>query len=237
MNIDGLGEETITLLVEQGLISTASDLYNLLPEQLSPLPRLGAKSAENIVEGVRRSAEVPFARVLYALGIRFVGETTAKYLAAHFRSLAAIAEAGVTELSEAEEVGAKIAQSIREYFDNPENLTIVERLGEAGLQFENVERVAASDALAGKHIVISGSFEGHSRDELKELIELHGGKNQAAVAANTDYLLAGSGIGPAKLAKATKLGIKIIGEEEFLGLINLTTYKNIDNKPSQGTLF
>jgi DNA ligase (NAD+) len=237
MNIDGLGEETIALLVEQGLVATVDDLYDLRPEQLSPLPRLGAKSAENIVEGVSRSAEVPFARVIYALGIRFVGETTAKYLAAHFRSLTAISGASVEELAEAEEVGTKIALSIREYFDNPENMAIIERLREAGLQFESVERVAASNALAGKHIVISGSFEGHSRDQLKELIELHGGKNQAAVAANTDLLLAGTGIGPAKLAKATKLGIRIIGEDEFLGLINLTASKNNDNKPTQGVLF
>ncbi|MDR0907359.1 MAG: NAD-dependent DNA ligase LigA [Rikenellaceae bacterium] len=237
MNIDGLGEETIALLVEQGLVTTAGDLYDLQVGQLSPLPRLGVKSAENIVEGVRRSVEVPFARVLYALGIRFVGETTAKYLAAHFRSLVAISGASVTELSEAEEVGAKIAQSIREYFDNTENHAIIERLREAGVQFEAVERVTASNALAGKHIVISGSFEGHSRDQLKELIELHGGKNQAAVAANTDLLLAGSGIGPAKLAKATRLGIKIIGEEEFLNLIDLTADRNNDNKPTQGTLF
>jgi DNA ligase (NAD+) len=254
MNIDGLGEETISLLYAEGLVTTVADLYDLHTEQLSPLPRLGDKSAENIVEGVRRSAEVPFARVLYALGIRFVGETTAKYIAAHFRSLDAIARAEADQLAEAEEVGAKIALSIREYFDNPENLAIIERLGEAGLQFESAERTAASDTLAGKHIVISGSFAGHSRDRLKELIELHGGKNQTAVAANTDYLLAGSNIGPAKLAKATKLGIKIINEEEFIGLLaeqsdatrdpeipykdrNLTTSVKGDNNPTQGSLF
>jgi DNA ligase (NAD+) len=246
MNIDGLGEETIALLVEQGLVTTVADLYDLRAEQLSPLPRLGAKSAENIVEGVLRSAKVPFARVLYALGIRFVGETTAKYLAAHFRSLDAIAGASVEQLAEAEEVGGKIALSIREYFDNPENLSIVARLRAAGLQFESAEPSVESDALAGKHIVISGSFAGHSRDELKELIELHGGKNQAAVAANTDYLLAGANIGPAKLAKATKLGIRIIGEDEFMGLLdenngerveNLTSSIKGDNNPTQGTLF
>jgi DNA ligase (NAD+) len=252
MNIDGLGEETITLLHDQGLVSTVADLYDITAEQLLPLPRLGAKSAENIVDGVKHSDEVPFARLLYALGIRFVGETTAKYLAAHFRSLGAIAGAKVEELAEVEEVGGKIAQSICEYFENPENLTIIARLREAGLQFEAAERTTTSDTLLGKHIVISGSFAGHSRDELKELIEQHGGKNQAAVAANTDYLLAGSNIGPAKLAKATKLGIKIIDEKEFMKLIadggdgktetppepkNLTIAVKGDNNPTQGSLF
>jgi DNA ligase (NAD+) len=182
---------------------------------------LGEKSAENIIEGVRRSLEVPFARVLYALGIRFVGETTAKYLAAHFRSLDAVAAASPEELAQAEEVGGKIATSIREYFDNPENRATVERLRAAGLQFEAAETARISDALAGKHIVISGTFAGHSRDELKNLIELHGGRNQAAVAANTDYLLAGDKIGPAKLAKATKLGISIINEAQFLRMTGM----------------
>lgn len=254
MDIEGLGEETITLLYNQGLVRTPADLYDLIAAQLAPLPRLGDKSAANIIAGIEHSTEVPFHRVLYALGIRFVGETTAKYLAAHFGSLAAIASATVEELALAEEVGGKIALSIREYFDNPENEAFIGRLREAGLKFEAEERVTASDALLGKHIVISGSFAGHSRDELKELIELHGGKNQAAVAANTDYLLAGDKIGPAKLAKAARLGIEIIDEERFIDMIggggagkttdgNTTEDKNLtpgaknDNNSAQGTLF
>ncbi len=247
MDIEGLGEETITLLHNEGLAETPADLYDLRAEQLAVLPRLGEKSAANIVEGVRRSAEVPFARVLYALGIRFVGETTAKNLAAHFHSLDAIAAAPVEELAEAEEVGGRIAESIAEYFRNPENLAIIERLRTAGLRFEADEKVAASDALLGKHIVISGSFAVHSRDELKELIELHGGKNQAAVSSATDYLLAGDKIGPAKLAKATKLGINIINEDDFMAMIGgsapaadadiLTGSIKNENNQTQGTLF
>ncbi len=247
MDIEGLGEETITLLYKEGLVETPADLYDLRAEQLAVLPRLGEKSAANIVEGVLRSAEVPFARVLYALGIRFVGETTAKYLAAHFRSLDSIVGASAEQLAEAEEVGTKIAESIAEYFRDPENLAVIERLRVAGLRFEAEETVTASDALLGKHIVISGTFAGHSRDELKELIELHGGKNQAAVASTTDYLLAGDKIGPAKLAKATKLGVKIINEDEFMAIISdgesqsgkeiLTMGIKNENNPSQGTLF
>jgi DNA ligase (NAD+) len=180
---------------------------------------------------------VPFARVLYALGIRFVGETTAKYLAAHFRSLDAIAAASSEQLAQAEEVGGRIAGSIREYFENPENLAVVERLRAAGLRFEAEQTKLVSNMLAGKNIVISGSFATHSRDELKEMIELHGGKNQAAVASNTDHLLAGERIGPAKLAKATKLGINIITEKQFLEMLDLTNGVKNDNIPAQGELF
>jgi DNA ligase (NAD+) len=247
MDIEGLGEETITLLVDEGLVRDAADLYTLRVDQLAPLPRLGEKSAENIVAGVAVSCEVPFSRVLYALGIRMVGETTAKHLAAHFHSLDALVAAPVDELAQVDEVGEKVAASIREFFADPAAAALVERLRGAGLSFKAVERVAASDALAGRHIVISGSFEQHSRDGLKEMIEAHGGKNQSAVAANTDFLLAGSKIGPAKLAKARKLGIEIITEQQFLAMIdgnipgqsdeNLTTSEKNDNNPKQGVLF
>ncbi len=220
MDIDGLGEETLTLLFAEGLIRDVADLYTLDYQAVAALPRLGEKSAENIARGVRRSLERPFARVLYGLGIRFVGETTAKYLASHFRSLDALAAASVEELSEAQEVGEKIAVSIREYFENADNQAIIERLRAHGVQFEAAEGALVSDVLAGKNIVISGSFERHSREALKEMIETHGGKNQTAVAANTDYLLAGNKIGPAKLAKATKLGIAIISEDEFLAMLD-----------------
>ncbi len=219
MDIDGLGEETVELLYENGLATCAADLYDLRAEQLAPLPRLGEKSAENIIRSIRRSVEVPFHRVLFALGIRFVGETTAKYLASHFRSLDAVMAATREELIEAEEVGEKIADSIIEYFADERNRAIIERLREAGLQFEAEQREAASEILDGLTFVISGTFADHSRDELKAMIEAHGGKNLAAVSSNTSYLLAGSKIGPTKLQKATKLGIKIISEEEFIAMI------------------
>ncbi len=207
------------LLYENGLATCAADLYDLRAEQLAPLPRLGEKSAENIIRSIRRSVEVPFHRVLFALGIRFVGETTAKYLASHFRSLDAVMAATREELIEAEEVGEKIADSIIEYFADERNRAIIERLREAGLQFEAEQREAASEILDGLTFVISGTFADHSRDELKAMIEAHGGKNLAAVSSNTSYLLAGSKIGPTKLQKATKLGIKIISEEEFIAMI------------------
>ena len=219
MNIESLGEETIELLFENNLISNIADLYDLKAAQLSVLPRLGEKSADNIIQSIENSKLTPFHRVLFALGIRFVGETTAKYLAAHFRSLDAVMAASREELIEAEEVGEKIADAIIDYFADEKNILIIERLRAAGLQFEAEERVAASERLAGLAFVISGSFTDHSRDELKALIEAHGGKNLAAVSANTSYLLAGDKIGPAKLQKANKLGVKIISEQEFVEMI------------------
>ncbi len=219
MDIDGLGEETVELLFENGLAGCIADLYDLRAEQLAPLPRLGEKSAENIMQSIRRSTEVPFHRVLFALGIRFVGETTAKYLASHFRSLDAVMAATREELTEAEEVGEKIADSIIEYFADERNRAIIERLRKAGLQFEEVQRRTDSEVLKGLTFVISGTFADHSRDELKAMIEAHGGKNLAAVSSNTSYLLAGDKIGPTKLQKATKLGIKIISEKEFVAMI------------------
>lgn len=220
MGIDSLGEETVQLLYNQSLVHDVADLYMLRTEQIAELPRLGEKSAENIVRSIAASREVPFHRVLYALGIRFVGETTAKYLAAHFGSLDAIMAASADQLAQAEEVGGKIAESIIDYFADERNVCIISRLREAGLRFEAEERTLLSQSLAGMSVVISGSFERHSRDELKELIELHGGKNLAAVSANVDFLLAGDKIGPAKLAKATKLGVRIIDEAEFEKMVH-----------------
>ena len=219
MNIESLGEETVELLFENGLIENIADIYSLKAEQIAVLPRMGEKSAENIMQSIARSKQVPFHRVLFALGIRFVGETTAKYLAAHFRSLDAVMAASREELIEAEEVGGKIADAIAEYFADESNRTIIERLRTAGLQFEAAQTLQASTALEGLNFVISGSFAEHSRDELKALIEAHGGKNLAAVSANTSYLLAGDKIGPSKLQKATKLGVKIISEQEFMAMI------------------
>ena len=218
MDIEGLGEETVELLYDNGLVHDISDLYDLRAEQLAPLPRLGEKSADNIIRSIRRSTEVPFRRVLFGLGIRFVGETTAKYLAEHFRSLDAVMAASREELVEADDVGEKIADAIREYFADAENLRIIGRLRQAGLQFEEAARELASEALAGRSFVVSGRFT-RSRDEMKELIELHGGRNLAAVSGNVDYLVAGEKMGPAKLKKAEKLGIRILTEEEFLRMV------------------
>lgn len=219
MNIEGLGEETIELLFKNSLINNIADLYDLRAEQLATLPRLGEKSARNIMQSLQLSLEVPFHRVLFALGIRFVGETTAKYIATHFKDMDSVMGASKEELIEAEEVGDKIADSIIDYMHDEQNLIIIERLRKAGLKFKIEEKAQASSSLAGLNFVISGSFSLHSRDELKALIEAHGGKNLAAVSANTSYLLAGDKIGPSKLQKATKFGIKIISEEEFLKMI------------------
>ena len=218
LDIEGLGEETVELLYENGLVRDVADLYDLRAEQLAPLPRLGEKSADNIIRSIEWSKQVPFQRVLFGLGIRFVGETTAKYLAEHFRSLDAVMKATREELVEADEVGGRIADAIIEYFAEDENLRIVRRLRDAGLQFEAEARELASESLAGKTFVVSGKFS-RSRDEMKELIEMHGGKNLAAVSGNVDYIVAGENMGPAKLKKAEKLGVKIISEEEFFAMI------------------
>lgn len=247
MNIEGLGGETVELLWESGMLHDIGDIYHLDPIQLAALPRLGEKSAANIIEGIRQSTDVPFERVLFALGIRFVGETTAKYLASHFRTLDAIANASTEELSEAEEVGSKIAVAIREYFASEDNLRIVERLREAGLQFEIKDKVQTSNALEGKSVVISGKFAGRSRDDMKALVEEHGGRNLAAVSANVDFIVAGENMGPAKLQKAQKLGITILSEEEFMALIS-SAESTVTHQPEepqhttettiiQGTLF
>ncbi|MBO7265348.1 MAG: NAD-dependent DNA ligase LigA [Alistipes sp.] len=253
MDIEGLGGETIELLWENGMLSDIADIYNLDPIALASLPRLGEKSAANILEGVRISKSVPFERVLFAIGIRFVGETTAKYLATHFRTLDAIAAATAEELAEAEEIGSKIAESIIAYFAEENNRTILDRLRSAGLRFEIEDKVCTSNALSGKNIVISGKFEGRSRDDMKALVEEHGGKNLAAVSANVDFIVAGDNMGPAKRQKAEKLGIKILNEQEFMALISSAENTAtdaipepaaeaeervvVDTKPIQGTLF
>ena len=219
MDIDGLGNETVELLFENGLIGNIADIYTLRANDLAVLPRLGEKSADNIISSIERSKSVPFARVLFGLGIRFVGETTAKYLAAHFKSIDAVIAADKVSLMESDEVGEKIADAIIDYFADPANIEIIERLKEAGLQFEAEQSVRHSDTLEGKNIVISGKFINHSREELKAMIEAHGGKNQSGVNANTDFIVAGENMGPAKLQKAEKLGVKILSESEFIELI------------------
>ncbi len=242
LNIDGLGGETIELLFENGLVRDIADLYSLKAADLAVLPRLGEKSADNIINSIEASKSVPFARVLFGLGIRFVGETTAKYMAAHFKSLEAVAAASKEELMESDEVGDKIADSIIGYFADPVNISILERLRCAELQFEAEVAERQSDTLAGKNVVVSGKFTLHSRDELKALIELHGGKNQSGVSSNTDFIVAGENMGPAKLQKAEKLGVKILSEQEFIALIGSDEIpkaeeKVVEAQPIQASLF
>ena len=237
MNIEGLGDETVQLLYDNGLVHDISDLYTLKRADLVRLPRLGEKSADNILRNIEASKQVPFARVLFAIGIRFIGETTAKILARQFKNIDALIHADPEQLIEAEEVGEKIARSIIEYFADAENMRIVERLRSYGLQFQNQVQEGATDRLAGLNFVISGTFVHHSRDQLKELIERHGGRNLSGVSSNVNYLLAGQNIGPAKLAKASKLGVKMINEEEFMQMLGDESAVSTENMPVQGTLF
>lgn len=237
MNIEGLGDETVQLLYDNGLVHDISDLYTLKRADLVRLPRLGEKSADNILRNIEASKQVPFARVLFAIGIRFIGETTAKILARQFKNIDALIHADPEQLIEAEEVGEKIARSIIEYFADAENMRIVECLRSYGLQFQNQVQEGATDRLAGLNFVISGTFVHHSRDQLKELIERHGGRNLSGVSSNVNYLLAGQNIGPAKLAKASKLGIKMINEEEFMQMLGDESAVSTENMPVQGTLF
>lgn len=222
MNIDGLGPETVDMFYRLGLIKNSADLYLLRAEDICNLERMGQKSAENIINGIRASKEVPFERVLFALGIRFVGETVAKKIAKSFTNIDELAEAGIDKLKETDEIGEKIAQSIVNYFAAPANRELVERLKAAGLQFQHQEEdlEGYTDKLAGMSIVISGVFARHSRDEYKELIEKNGGKNVGSISAKTSFILAGENMGPAKLEKTRKLGIRIMDENEFLELIS-----------------
>ena len=221
MNIDGLGPETVDMFYRLGLIKDAADLYRLTVDDIKDLDRMGQKSAENIVNGIAASRNVPFERVLFALGIRFVGETVAKKIARSFKSIDEVEQASLETLMSVDEIGEKIAQSIVSYFANPLNRSLVERLKEAGLQFSRSEEDLSeyTDKLAGQSIVISGVFEHHSRDEYKEMIERNGGKNVGSISSKTSFILAGANMGPAKLEKAQKLGIRILSENEFLDLL------------------
>lgn len=221
MDIDGLGPETIDLFYRLGMVRTVADLYSLNESEIASLERLGEKSARNIIEAVDRSLQVPFERVLFALGIRFVGETVAKKLANSFVSIEALEAATLDDLVDVDEIGPRIAQSVRAYFENEQNRNLIKRLEEAGVQMRiSEDRLSGfTDKLDGATIVISGTFTHHSRDEYKQMIEQHGGKNTGSVSAKTTYLLAGENMGPAKLEKARKLGIKIISEEDFLQMI------------------
>jgi len=221
MNIDGLGTETIDQFYQEGLIHTIADLYTLKAPDIARLERMGKKSALNILEGIRASKQVPFERVLFALGIRFVGETTAKTLAKSFRSIDKLASAPLDDLMQVDEIGTRIAESIIRYFADEKNREQIERLREAGVQMEmeELDQSEYTDKLAGKSIVISGVFTHHLRDEYKEIIEKNGGKNVGSISKKTSFILAGDNMGPAKLEKAGKLGIPIVNEDEFLKMI------------------
>ena len=222
MDIEGLGGETVALLFNNGLVKDYADLYELTVEQILPLERMAQKSAENLVNGVQKSKEIPFERVLYALGIRYVGETVAKKLAKHYKTIEALQNASLMDLILVDEIGEKIAQSVIEFFENQENVKIIERLKQFGVQLELVEKFNpnATNILDSKIFVVSGVFEKFSRDDLKKAIEDNGGKVGSSISAKTDYVVAGENMGPAKLEKANQLKVTIISEDEFISLIN-----------------
>ena len=223
MNIEGLGSETIALLYDKGLLHSIADIYDLRAKDIAAQERLGEKSAQNILASVEASKQVPWARVLFALGIRMVGETTAKKIAKRFRSIDALQWASKDELTGIEDVGEQIAENIVAYFADMRNLEIITRLQAAGVQLASSEtEVAASvpQMLEGKTIVISGTFSEHSRDEYKQMIEDYGGKNSGSVSRKTDFILAGENMGPAKLEKANSLGVRLVSEQEFLQMLH-----------------
>lgn len=221
MNIDGIGEETVETLYRRGLIRDISSLYDLRPDDLANMEGWGERSAERVIQGIEQSKQVPFERVVYALSIPYVGETVSRRLARAVGSIDTLMTMPEEQLTAIEDIGPRIAQSIVQYFADERNRQIVERLRKAGVQMAVSDEAAASrtDLLAGKSIVISGTFTLHSRDEYKEMIELNGGKNVSSISKKTDYLLAGANMGPAKLEKATKLDIPIISEQQFLEML------------------
>ncbi|MFY7741451.1 MAG: NAD-dependent DNA ligase LigA [Flavobacterium sp.] len=221
MDIEGLGGETVALLYQNGLVKNYADLYDLKIEQILPLERMAQKSAENLINGIEKSKEVPFERVLFALGIRYVGETVAKKLAKHYKNIDAIATASLMDLILVDEIGDKIAQSVIEFFENQDNCDTIDRLKIAGVQMaiDESKSTVVSAILEGKTFVVSGVFEKFSRDDLKKAIEDNGGKVGSSISTKTDYVVAGENMGPAKLEKANQLKIPIISEDDFLGMI------------------
>ncbi len=221
MDIEGLGGETVALLFNNNLVKDYADLYELTVDDILPLERMAQKSAENLVYGVQKSKEVPFERVLFALGIRYVGETVAKKLAKHYKSIEALKNTTLMDLLLVDEIGERIAQSVLEFFNNHENTIIIDRLKQFGVQLEVIEKFNpnATTILAGKTFVVSGVFEKFSRDDLKKAIEDNGGKVGSSISAKTDYVIAGDNMGPAKLEKAKQLKILIISENDFIDLI------------------
>jgi DNA ligase (NAD+) len=218
MDIEGLGGETVALLVNEGLISNYSDLYELTKEQVIPLERMAEKSADNLIQGIEQSKRIPFERVLFAIGIRYVGETVAKKLVKHYKTIDAIANASEEELVNVDEIGVKIAESVKAFFDSEENVLIINRLRSFGVQLEISadQLIGQTDILKGQSIVVSGVFESLSRDELKKLIEDNGGKLSSSISSKTNFIVAGDNMGPSKKKKAEDLNINIINEYEFL---------------------
>ena len=222
MDIEGLGGETVALLYSNGLVKNYADLYDLKVEDILPLDRMAQKSAENLIKGVENSKNIPFESVLFAIGIRFVGETVAKKLSKHYKNIEALSKATLLELVTVDEIGERIAQSVIDFFSNKENQLTIERLKQVGVQFEIIEKYNpnATEKLIGKTVVVSGVFEKFSRDELKKAIEDNGGKVGSSISAKTDFLVAGENMGPAKLEKANQLGVKIISENDFIEMIH-----------------
>jgi DNA ligase (NAD+) len=220
LNVDGLGAETVDLLYDKGLVRNQADLFDLTFDQVVDLDRMADKSANNLLIGLKEAKNVPFERVLFAIGIRFVGETVAKKLAKHFKNIDAIRSASFDELVNVDEIGEKIAISVQQYFMDEAHNLLIERLKKAGLQFELVEKEGASNKLEGKAFVVSGVFTSFSRDEIKEVIESNGGKNVSSISSKTDFVVAGDNMGPAKLEKANSLSIPIITEDEFIALLS-----------------
>lgn len=221
MNIDGIGEEVAVQLHESGLVHNIADIYSLTGNDLMRLEHFQRKASDRILSGIRKSLEVPFERVLFAIGIPYVGETTAKVLARNVHTIDRLMAMNAEELASIPEIGPKIAESIVGYFAAEGNREIIERLREAGVQLclSKAELANRTDKLAGKKIVISGVFAKHSREEYKAMIEQNGGKNVSSISSATSYVFAGENMGPAKLEKARKLGIPIIGEDEFLAML------------------
>lgn len=222
MDIDGLGSETVELLFKEGLISNYADLYKLTKDQIVPLERMAEKSAENLVDGIAASVNIPFERVLFALGIRYVGETVAKKLARSFGTIDKLMNAGFEELLQVDEIGEKIAESVLAFFRDEQNRNIVEQLRAYGVQLKLSEDVLANqtDTLKSMSFVVSGVFENIGRTELKKLIEENGGKVSSSISSKTTYVVAGANMGPSKKTKAESLGIPIITEDQFMDLLN-----------------
>jgi DNA ligase (NAD+) len=220
MDIDGLGAEIVSQLVDAGIVRDYTDLYDLRYEQVVALDRFAEKSARNLIDGIAASAEVPYPRVLFALGIRFVGETVAKKLVKQFQTIDELAAATKEAILAVHEIGDRIAESITEFFGNPVNQAKIARLKAAGLQFElAADEKAVSQKLAGLSFVVSGTFEHYSRDSIKDAIEANGGQVKGSVSAKTSYLLAGADAGPSKIDKATQHKVKVITEAEFIALL------------------
>ncbi|MDY0779193.1 NAD-dependent DNA ligase LigA [Tenacibaculum sp. IB213877] len=221
MDIDGLGSETVELLHKEGLIRNYADLYDLTVDQVIPLERMAEKSAQNMIDGIEKSKEIPFEKVLFALGIRFVGETVAKKLAKHFKSIDNLMNASFEELIAVDEIGDKIAESVIQFFDDKANVELVNRLKNYGVQLEisAEEQANQTDKLSGKVFVVSGVFHQMSRNELKKAIEDNGGKVSSSISKKTSFIVAGDNMGPSKLAKAQDLGIEIISEDDFINMI------------------